>query len=335
LAVTSGQTAPADVKDVLFDPQDDGACTLTGLWISPRPQAGYIVKNTKDSPMPSSCVDHQPPKGWINRDCASQLRNGKCEERKRKKDGFCEATCGICTTTLPSQRANYWCVAWQRPFVKGVGFTVSIESGKIYAKATEARYYRWQETATSPERPNVDAMGNIINMPHLETAKLCSAESCSGYAVESLKGTIAAADALAAQKVDLSGGLAAGGVLNGTLALTAPSRSTADVMTMQEAHRRTRAAEISKLLPAATFLAASGGPVGLPTTSLRTFAPSRGASPIAVVFKPTTNSSRSSTSPSASSLLKLYEHLQHFNMPAQEHPSVNTSKDDTQPSLVP
>ena len=48
-------------------------------------------------PVSVDCLDVQPPSYWSNPTCADQLANGKCPERIANADGYCEATCGICT----------------------------------------------------------------------------------------------------------------------------------------------------------------------------------------------------------------------------------------------
>ena len=95
-----------DARGARFNPYTSGECKLTGAWISPRPQDGYVVRKTSSSPTAS--------------------------------------------------RAEYWCVAWQSPYVKGVAFSVRVVGGeKLYAKATSARYMH-----TAGSRPS--DLGNAL-----------------------------------------------------------------------------------------------------------------------------------------------------------------------------
>ena len=45
----------------------------------------------------AECVDKEPPPSWAEPTCARQLSSGQCAERARMADGYCMATCGLCT----------------------------------------------------------------------------------------------------------------------------------------------------------------------------------------------------------------------------------------------
>ena len=68
---------------------------------TPEPEEPCDVEEPTPPPPPpascSDCVDTEPPSDWAEPTCARQLSGGKCAERVRMADGYCMATCGICT----------------------------------------------------------------------------------------------------------------------------------------------------------------------------------------------------------------------------------------------
>ena len=65
---------------------------------------------------------------------------------------------------------EYWCMAWQTPYVKGVAFSMRLQGGStLVAQGTDARYYRWDRPG---DRPDKLAMARLINLPNLPSAKI-------------------------------------------------------------------------------------------------------------------------------------------------------------------
>merc|ERR1719353_1965607 len=63
------------------------------------PTAAPTMAPTR-APTPATCaecVDKEPPPSWAEPTCARQLSSGQCAERARMADGYCMATCGLCT----------------------------------------------------------------------------------------------------------------------------------------------------------------------------------------------------------------------------------------------
>ena len=67
--------------------------------------AATVFSSAKGEQVTPPCIDVEPPteEDWAFPTCASQLANGKCNERKASADGLCELTCGICKPAVAAQ----------------------------------------------------------------------------------------------------------------------------------------------------------------------------------------------------------------------------------------